>query len=123
MGFTAQKLSPQKQKIFFEIENAYVGKKDFKKAKEVAKQAYDLAPQNKEAVIMYAVAGIVSGDQKLADEFLTKAFGKTAVPDERLASAYLVAKKYAKAIEIFEAIKVEKPQFAQQIDAFINQLP
>lgn len=66
----ARELSPSKQTILFELGSAYYNKKDFTKAEEVFKEAYELAPQYEEAKKFYINILKVNGKDNEIEKIL-----------------------------------------------------
>lgn len=64
----AEELSPGKQAIKFEIAEAYIQKKDYRRALDVAKKTFELEPRYTDAQFTYAVAAIYAGDRALEQE-------------------------------------------------------
>ncbi|MBI3634337.1 MAG: O-antigen ligase family protein [Candidatus Yonathbacteria bacterium] len=60
----ARELSPSKQTILFELGSAYYNKKDFTKAEEVFKMAYELAPEYGDAKKFYISILKVNGNNE-----------------------------------------------------------
>lgn len=89
----AQKLSPRKQQIYFEIaSNALLdGKID--KAVEAAKTAYELETSNIEARIVYGLILTAAGDSK-AKEILQSLPESKIIFDDRYITVLLTAQKY-----------------------------
>lgn len=98
----AHKLSPKKQTISFNLIFTYLNANQGQTALDLAKETYDLAPQNQDAAKIYAAVLLYSGNQKPADDLLMKTFGTTLVYDEDLISAYAATKNYDRVISILK---------------------
>jgi len=88
-GTRAIELSPKKQAMYFELGTSYIGKKDFAKAFEIFKQAYDFEPESPESKIIYAVGAIYSKNDVALKDILQKIDVKSFVTDDRILRAYL----------------------------------
>lgn len=84
----ALELSPRKQEIMYELSLSYLDKGDKEKAVEQVKQAFDLAPANRDARIMYGAVLISTGNLTKAEEVLTPEFGSIQVFDDRIIAAF-----------------------------------
>jgi hypothetical protein len=62
----AQKESPKKQQILFELGSTYIRKQDANNAVRVIKEAYELEPNYIEARKMYAIISSMTGQDQLA---------------------------------------------------------
>lgn len=103
----AHELSPNKQWILFETAiNTYVEIGEFEKAIALTKQAYELAPEFREARIFYATALIVGGKVAEAEQYLTEWFDTPVINDSRLLSAY-ARLKVSHRVEAIWALRVE----------------
>lgn len=105
----AEELSPNKQSILFEIIAGNINKGEIGKALEIAKQAYDLAPDFDDAKKIYAVAAIYAGNNELAKQLM----GADIIPDDRFVTAYVATKQYSKVIEIWKARIASDPNNPQ----------
>ncbi len=104
----ARKYSPRKQQIMFELGAAYLNNKEYDKALEVLKTAYDSAPEYEEARFIYAIGAIYAGKNELAAE-LEKGLSAEKLSDPRFISAYSASKQYGKLRDIFEKKIKENP--------------
>lgn len=97
----AKKYSPQKQIVYFQLASVYINQRDFSKALEEVKKAYELDSSYPEAVIMYSLVSIYSGNYQLADQILSQWHNEEIViKDERLITAYTYMKRMDKVNEI-----------------------
>ncbi len=147
----AQTLSPQKQQVLFELGTAYINRKEFGKATEVLKKAYDGDQTYNEAKVIYAVSLIYGGkvneaeallgdnnlDNRLINAYATTGnYGKLASLLERklnsnpndpqtlltLAAAYLQIGDRLKAVDLLERIIEINPQFKEQGEYYIREI-
>lgn len=119
----AVELSPNKQTIMFELIKSYtyLGKK--KEAFDLAKKAYDLAPEFESAKSNYIAAALISDNNKVVRELL----GDSTTTSDVIVRAYVVkasdylqkGDKYSAVAEIQKAIKVA-PGFKEQGDKIIK---
>lgn len=98
----AHELSPNKQIIMFSIESIYIINKQFDKALEIAKKAYDLDPSYDQARIRYATAAVYNKDNDLAEELLLPRYGTVLVADSDLINAYVSTGQMSKVIAIWK---------------------
>lgn len=147
----AQTLSPQKQQVLFELGTAYINRKEFDKAIEVLKKAYDGDQTYNEARVIYAISLIYGGkvdeaevllgdnnlDNRLINAYATTGnYGKLASLLERklnsnpndpqtlltLAAAYLQIGDRLKAVGLLERIIEINPQFKEQGEYYIREI-
>lgn len=105
----ALSLSPRKQTILFEVGTAYLNIKDYKKAKAIFKEAFDLEPKFDEARLVYAVSAIYAGDTQLLKDLVMEKYGTTLVNDDRFIRAYYDTKQYDKVVAIWRKRVTENP--------------
>lgn len=108
----AQKYSPRKQQILFELGAAYLNNKEYDKALSILKTAYDSAPEYEEARFIYAVGAVYAGKNDLATE-LQKGLSAEKLSDPRFITAYSASKQYSKLRQIFEQKIKENPSDVQ----------
>lgn len=106
----AQVMSPKKQIIYFELASSYVNKQDYKKAFEMFKRAYDLAPDFSEVKRLYAIGSIYAQENKLTKELFSQIDRVTVVTDNRFIHAYQVHRQYEEIIQIFKERVVLNPK-------------
>lgn len=97
----ARTLSPKKQSILFQIGMSLfaVGKNE--EATAVFKEAYEAAPEYKDARVFYASALIRTKQDVLADEILAPLLASGDSTDQRLIMAYLERQRYDKIAELW----------------------
>lgn len=105
----ALELSPQKQSTMFELVTAHVNAERYDEALQVAREAFDAAPQFKKARLVYASAAIYAGENETAKTVLEEEYGTDLVPEERIIRAYAVTDQFDKIIEIRRAQIAEDP--------------
>ncbi|MBU1179222.1 O-antigen ligase family protein [Patescibacteria group bacterium] len=106
-------LSPNKQQLYFvKIEILFVVEQN-QEALVAAKKAYDLDSSYAEAAKNLAIAYIVAGDEKSAEELLLKTFSRTIIADGTLMAAYARMGNYEKVKQIWEEFINQDPGNAQ----------
>ena len=109
----ALQLSPKKQQIFFIMTDAYINAKDYAKALEYAKRAYDLDQSFGGAAKNVALISILKGDQAYAEGILEKHYGKRLIADQQLLNAYAQVNNYSKVRDIWLLFVESAPNDAQ----------
>ena len=107
-------LSPKKQAMYFELATSYLNKKEYDKALSTLKTAFEFDQTYDRARVVYAMAAIYAGQNKLAEELLVSAYGTMIVDDDRLVGAYATTKQFDKLVEIWKLrVKAnpENPQY------------
>ncbi|TSC70643.1 MAG: Uncharacterized protein CEO12_223 [Parcubacteria group bacterium Gr01-1014_46] len=102
--------SPKKQTIYFELGTSYLGKKDYKKAFELLKTAYELKPSSRESQILYALGAIYTKNEVVLKELSTKLDPDTIVYDNRFLNTYANIGDYGSAINILNARLLKDPK-------------
>lgn len=110
----AQKLSPKKQAVLFDIGATYIVSKEFDKAIAVYKEAYELDTSYENAKVSYAIAAIYADNEILANELLSKISRNTLLNDDRIVSVLAEKGRYAEIVPIF------KERIAEGKDSFEN---
>lgn len=99
----ARELAPRKQTILFEYASNAFGRGDTKTALAVFKEAFELAPEYRDARILYASVAIRSNNLALADEILAPVVESGEAADPRIAAAYIAIKRVDKIVPLWEA--------------------
>jgi O-antigen ligase/tetratricopeptide (TPR) repeat protein len=95
----AQKLSPKKQAMLFQLGSLYIGTKQYEKAIEAFRQAYDLEPSYDLAGIYYTASLIYAGRERDAQTFFKTHFPDTAMTDDSILRAYADTGNWRKVVE------------------------
>lgn len=95
--------SPEKQGLFFELASAHLNNDETEKAVEVARKAYELAPEYDEARIIYAAALIYNGEIQRAEALLAEKFGDQIIMDQRIINAYIGAGELDKLLQVAQS--------------------
>jgi len=104
----AQELSPKKQSIIFELVTSYINlNTNLDKAVELAKMAYESAPDYYQAKFAYATTLVTAGKEKEAKELFKD--DPSVLNSAQMAQAYFIRKEYWKAIEIYKTLIKENP--------------
>lgn len=93
-------INPTRQLFLYEYAQTYMSEKNFEKAREFFKKAYDIEPENDTAFVYYIVTSIYAGDQAGADALLVERFGTTIVDNAMLFEAYKRTGKTDRVIDI-----------------------
>ena len=99
----AHELSPKKQTILFEQGVNAQARGSEKEALAFFKEAFELAPEFKDARIYYASAAIRAGEDGLADEILAPIVPSGGAATTNIAAAYVARGRYDKVVEIWTA--------------------
>ncbi|MEK9185990.1 MAG: tetratricopeptide repeat protein, partial [Patescibacteria group bacterium] len=103
----AQELSPKKQIIMFEIGLVYISNKEYDKALEIFRRAYELEKSYGDARDYYAVAAIYASKNDLVKSLLEPVYGTIIVDGDNFIKAYADTNQYSKVLAIWQA-RVEK---------------
>lgn len=106
-------VSPRKQSIYSELASSYLGKGDYKKMFELLKESYELAPEYKEAQIMYALSAIYTRNGLLVKELLNKIGEDVVISDNRFLQTYAAIGDYNSAMTILKVRLQKDPKNAQ----------
>jgi tetratricopeptide (TPR) repeat protein/O-antigen ligase len=116
--------SPKKQTIHFELGSSYLGKRDYQKAFELFKKAYDLKPENKESQILYAIGAIYTSNKQVLDEMSSKISQETILNDNRFLNTYANLGDYNTVINILNVRIGRNPNSRQDrlflASAYVN---
>ncbi len=118
----AEKLSPGKQTVYFELGSALINKGDIQGGLAAFKKAYDLAPEYLEAQKIYLVGAIYAGNRTIEQTLRSQIPEKDLVFDDRLISAYYSAKRYGEIIAILERRIALDPANAATYQDYIKQV-
>lgn len=96
----AQKLSPKKQQIYFELTSNLLLDGKILESLQSAKTAYELEPSFEEAKMVYGLTLLASGDKALSDQILKDIPASKIIFDDRYISVLLALKKFPEIIEV-----------------------
>ncbi|MFH0804181.1 MAG: O-antigen ligase family protein [Candidatus Zambryskibacteria bacterium] len=96
----AQKLSPSKQQIYFELISNLLFDTKTDEALQDAKIAYELEPSYEEARFIYGMTLLASGNTVLSGEILKDVPEKKIIFDDRYLTILLALKQYNQIIEV-----------------------
>ncbi len=99
----ALKYSPKKQSIYFELGTSYLGKKDYQKAFELFKTAYELEPSYTDAKIIYTLGALYTKNGQLARQLLSTIDQNLIINDNRFLRTYADIGDYQSVIAILSA--------------------
>jgi O-antigen ligase/protein involved in temperature-dependent protein secretion len=103
----ARELSPMKQTPMLDLAVNYINTNKSKEAVEIAKQAYELAPDYPVAQSVYVISLISNGEEKRARELFPDS--PQLFTDQRIISSYLRNKQYDKAITAYRDVLAKNP--------------
>lgn len=96
----AQKLSPKKQQMYFELVNNYLLDGKVTEALQAAKTAYELDPSYEEAKFVYGLTLLAVGDNSLSNEIMKNMPASKVIFDDRYLTILLALKQYSQIIEV-----------------------
>ncbi len=109
----AHELSPKKQTILFSLGSVYLGKKDFKNAVLILKQAFELEPSFDDARRIYALALIYDKQLSAAVEILKPLAPESVLSDQRFIVGYFTTGYFGKALESLNFLIKKEPNNIQ----------
>lgn len=98
----AQKFSPQKQGIAFEIINNLLLDGKTEEALQIAKTTYESEPSYEEAKFIYSLTLLASGNKISSDEILKAVSESKIIFDDRYISVLLAFKKFSEIIAVVQ---------------------
>ncbi len=99
----ALKINPTRQNFLYELGEIYLLTKKDEEAITTFKEAYELAPENEQALGYYAAALINSGAIEAGEKVLLEGVGTTTLDNQMLYSAYMNQKRYMNLAAILNA--------------------
>ncbi|MFA6095947.1 MAG: tetratricopeptide repeat protein, partial [Candidatus Paceibacterota bacterium] len=96
----AHELSPGKQTILFQLGSFYINGKEYDKALDAFKQAYELDASYGDAAKYYSVALIYAGREAEAKKFFKEHLGDAPMTDDFFVRAYADLGLWPKAVEL-----------------------
>jgi tetratricopeptide (TPR) repeat protein len=105
----ARELAPDRQNNLYVLGFAYVNEKQFDKAVEIFKHAYEVAPENVKARNYYGGALILAGD-KAGNDYI----GEYSHNDPFMFSVFNIAGRYQDVIQMLEKRIADQPDNYQQ---------
>jgi O-antigen ligase/Tfp pilus assembly protein PilF len=109
----AIELSPKKQQTYFEYVSNRLSLRDFDKAIDLAKTAFELDENFDDARKIYATVLIYAGQSLAAEDLISERYGEEIVGDDRLAKAYFEKGQINKSILSWQKLIEEKPNNLQ----------
>ncbi|MBI5004640.1 MAG: O-antigen ligase family protein [Candidatus Lloydbacteria bacterium] len=106
-------LSPKKQAMYFEFATSYLNKKEYDKALDILKTAFELDPTYGKARLVYAMAAIYGGHNDIAEQILLPEYGTMIIDSDQLLGAYAATKQYGKVIAIWKLRLKDAPNNPQ----------
>ncbi len=99
----AEKLIPGKQQVYYQEGSLLLNTGNPKAALEVFKKAYELAPENQEAGIMYLVGAIYAKDEPLMKELIAKLSPESILQSDSVVRALYTTERFSDLAAILEA--------------------
>lgn len=96
----AQKLSPKKQQIYFELTSNFLMDGKVPEAVQTAKIAYELEPSYEEAKFVYSLTLLASGNISLSNEIMQGIPESKVIFDDRYISILIAINRYQEIINI-----------------------
>ena len=96
----AQKLSPRKQQIYFELVSNFLVSGKKVEAVAVAKEAYELEPNYTEAQMVYGLTLLAVGEETLSQQVLEGVPQDRILFDDRYINVLLSLKKFDQIINV-----------------------
>lgn len=106
----AAELSPNKQQILFQLGLAEINAKEEKDALDTFKKAYELAPENDQALIYFAAGEYFVGRRAAGDKLLTERFGSPVVDNPQLLQIYTNLKMHDRVVAIWQMRANKNPE-------------
>jgi tetratricopeptide (TPR) repeat protein/O-antigen ligase len=108
----AVELSPNKQAMHFELGTAYLNKGEFEKAFDIFEEAYNLAPDFKDAEIIYRVGSIYVGREAEINSIIGPISDNDRT-DTRIINAYVRTNRFDEVVKSWEITVANNPNNAQ----------
>jgi O-antigen ligase/tetratricopeptide (TPR) repeat protein len=105
----AKALIPGKQAVYIELGSAYLNKGDVINSLKNFKMAYEMAPANTDAQIIYLIGGLYAHDSNVMNQMTALIPENTLVTDDRIAGALLNTKDYSDLILFLKKRIILKP--------------
>jgi tetratricopeptide (TPR) repeat protein/O-antigen ligase len=107
--------SPNKQQILFQIGLINIQRGDVAAALPPLRQAFEIAPEYKDARIFYALGLYMSNQNAEADKLLTDGFGTVLFDDDRLLQVYTNTKQFNRVVGIWKTRVEKDPENTEKI--------
>lgn len=117
-----KELMPNKQAVYFELGALYINREEYEEALASFKTAYDMAPEFKEAQIIYLIGAIYAENRSLENEMLNIVGEETYAFDNRITSAYYTKGRIDRVRALIELRKRFDPKNSSQYDSYLEQL-
>jgi O-antigen ligase len=118
----AKKLMPNKQEIYYEEGAAYINAGKYAQALESFREAYALAPGNREAKLIYLIGAIYAKDFALEARLKGELADRDSIFDDRVIAAYYAAGRMADVRFVLNERKRLDPANATTYDKYLEQV-
>lgn len=125
----ARELMPNKQQVYFELGSAYINAERYPDALSAFRTAYELAPEYREAKVIYLIGAIIAGDRALENRLIAELGPETLASEQRILSAYLrlasksvEAGRYAEAVAYARRALEVTPAYSRELQELIRQI-
>jgi tetratricopeptide (TPR) repeat protein len=98
----AHELSPRKQAVLLDIAGTYVAAKDYTKALDAFKQAYELDTTYDNAAVSYGIGALYADNNALAQQIFSKLPRETVLFDDRIVGALADKGRYSDLVALFK---------------------
>ncbi len=109
----AEKLIPGKQQVYYEEGALLIGVGKYEEALSIFKKAYDLAPQNNEAAVLYLVGAIYAKNETLMRELISKIPQDSILQNDSVIKALYDTKRFSDLATLLEVRLQKNPTNAQ----------
>ena len=118
----AKEIMPEKLESYFELGAVYINNKDYNKALNEFRQAYEMAPEYNEAKKIYLIGAIFAKNNSVEREMISKIDEKEFFSDPRIFSAYYLTNNLIKAREIILKRMELDPSGIDKYKKLLNEL-
>jgi O-antigen ligase len=118
----AKEISPRRQAAYFEMGNMYINTEEYDLALEEFRKAYELAPEYREAKIIYLIGAIFAGNQELENRLIKEVGERDFFLEDRIVSTYDAVGRKADVIKILEKRIELDPANALKYRQYIDSL-
>lgn len=118
----AKALMPGKQQVYYDIGSAYFADNQAYEGLKAFQMAYDMAPNNLEAKVVYLLGAIYSGQSNIEREMKKQLTEREFYFDDRILSAYYSQKRTADVIAMLKKRIELDPAHAAEYEKLISEV-